>query len=164
LPGAADSVLVMKRERGKDDATLFVTGRDVEERELAVVWDQAMWQWVHRGSAEEYRRSEARKEILELLEKEDEPLSPREIADAVGKKDTAVRQLLRSMVQDGEVLRHGTSSQTRYTLPEGDHDHHGDHGTHDHHDDHGASPSWEDEDPDMIVIDFSDLSWEDRAS
>jgi hypothetical protein len=68
LPGAADSVLVMKRERGKDDATLFVTGRDVEERELAVEWDQAMWQWVHRGSAEEYRRSEARKEILELLE------------------------------------------------------------------------------------------------
>jgi hypothetical protein len=164
LPGAADSVLVMKRERGKDDATLFVTGRDVEERELAVEWDEALWQWVHRGSAEEYRRSEARKDILRLLEKEGEPLSPREIADAVGKKDTAVRQLLRSMVQDGEVLRHGTSSQTRYTLPEGDHDHHGDHGTHDHHDDHGSTPSWEDEDPDIIVFDFSDLEWGHRAS
>jgi hypothetical protein len=161
LPGAADSVLVMKRERGRDDATLFVTGRDVEERELAVEWDEALWQWVHRGSAEEYRRSEARKDILELLEKEDEPLSPREIAEAVGKKDTAVRQLLRSMVQDGEVLRHGTSSQSRYTLPEGDHDHHGDHGT---HDDHGSTPSWEDEDPDIIVFDFSDLEWGHRAS
>jgi len=155
LPGAADSVLVMKRERGKDDATLFVTGRDVEERELAVEWDEALWQWVHRGSSEEYRRSEARKEILELFAKEGEPLSPKDIADAVGKKDKAVRQLLRSMVQDGEVLRHGTSSQSRYTLPEG---------AHDHHDDHGASPSWEDEDPDMIVIDFSDLEWEERAS
>ena len=165
LPGAADSVLVMKRERGKDDATLFVTGRDVEERELAVEWDQAMWQWVHRGSAEEYRRSEARKNILELLEKEDEPLSPREIADALGKKDTAVRQLLRSMVQDGEVLRHGTSSQTRYTLPEGDHDHHGDDGTHDHHDDHGSTLSWEDEDPDVLEFDYSDLEeWGNCAS
>jgi hypothetical protein len=164
LPGAADSVLVMKRERGKDDATLFVTGRDVEERELAVEWDQAKWQWVHRGSAEEYRRSEARKDILELLEKEDEPLSPREIAEAVGKKDTAVRQLLRSMVQDGEVLRHGTSSQTRYTLPDGDHDHHDHHDTHDHHDDHGSTAAGEDEDPDIIVFDFSDLSWGHRAS
>ena len=164
LPGAADSVLIMRRERGKDDATLFVTGRDVEERELAVEWDEALWQWVHRGSAEEYRRSEARKEILELLEKEGEPMSPREIADAVGKKDTAVRQLLRSMVQDGEVVRHGTSSQTRYTPAEGDHDHHGDHDTHDHHDDHGSTLSWEDEDPDMIVIDFNALGLEDRAS
>jgi hypothetical protein len=41
LPGAADSMLVMKRERGKNDAILFVTGRGVEERELAVEWDQA---------------------------------------------------------------------------------------------------------------------------
>jgi hypothetical protein len=98
------------------------------------------------------------------LEKEDEALSPREIADAVGKKDTAVRQLLRSMVQDGEVLRHGTSSQTRYTLPESDHDHHGDHGTHDHHDDHESTTVGEDEDPDIIVFDFSDLSWGHRAS
>jgi Fe2+ or Zn2+ uptake regulation protein len=110
---------------------------------------------VHSGSSEEYRRSEARKEILELFAKEGEPLSPKDIADAVGMKDKAVRQLLRSMVQDGEVLRHGPSSQSRYTLPEG---------AHDHHDDHGASPSWEDEDPDMIVIDFSDLEWEERAS
>jgi hypothetical protein len=98
------------------------------------------------------------------LEKEDEPLSPREIADALGKKDAAVRQLLRSMVQDGQVVRHGTPSQTRYTLPEGDHDHHDDHGTHDHHDDHGSTLSWEDEDPDIIVFDFSDLLRGHRAS
>ena len=98
------------------------------------------------------------------MEKEDEPLSPREIAEAVGKKDTAVRQLLRSMVQDGEVLRHGTSSQTRYTLAEGDHDHHDDNGTHDHHDDHGSTVSWEDEDPDIFVFDYSHLSREHRAS
>jgi Fe2+ or Zn2+ uptake regulation protein len=164
LPGAADSVLVMKRERGKNDATLFVTGRDVEERELAVEWDPVMWQWVHKGNAEDYRRSEERKEILELLEKEDEPLSPREIADTVAKKDTAVRQLLRSMVQDGEVVRHGTSSQTRYTLPEDDHDRHDDHGTHDHHDDHGSTTVGEGADPERFVIDFNDPKWRQRAS
>jgi hypothetical protein len=161
LPGAADSVLVMKRERGKDDATLFVTGRDVEERELAVEWDHALWQWVHKGNAEEYRKSEARKEILELLSKEDEPLSPREIADVVAKKDTAVRQLLRSMVQDGEVVRHGTSSQTRYTLPEDDHDGNGDH---DDHDDHSSTPVEEAKDPNVFEIDFSDPKWKQRAS
>jgi hypothetical protein len=88
-------------------------------------------------------------------------LSPREIADGVGKKDTAVRQLLRSMVQDGEVLRHGTSSQTRYTLAEGDHDHHDDHGTHDHH---GSTFSWEDEDSGTIIVNFSHLSGGHRAS
>jgi hypothetical protein len=76
-----------------------------------------------------------------------------------------VRQLLRSMVQDGEVLRYGTDSQTRYTLPDGDHDHHDDHGAHSHHEDHNTRSSWEDDDPDMIVIDFEALGWnEGRAS
>ncbi len=121
----------------------------MEERELAVQWDKALWQWVHKGNAEEYRRSEDRNEILELLAKEDEPLSPKEIADAVSKKDTAVRQLLRSMVQDGQVVRHGEPPKTRYTLPEDDHDHHDDHGPHDHHDDHGSTPV---EDPNVFDL------------
>src|SRR5262249_43451065 len=38
LTGAADTTLVLRRDRGKHDATLFVTGRDVEEREVALDW------------------------------------------------------------------------------------------------------------------------------
>jgi len=45
LTGAADGVLVLKRERGQHDAALFVTGRDVDEQELALVWHapSALW-------------------------------------------------------------------------------------------------------------------------
>ena len=39
LTGAADAALVMKRPRGTKDATLLVTGRDIEEREVALRWD-----------------------------------------------------------------------------------------------------------------------------
>lgn len=39
LVGAADGILVMTRQRGRADAVLHVTGRDVEEQELALGWD-----------------------------------------------------------------------------------------------------------------------------
>lgn len=40
LTGGVDGILVLKRERGKHDATLFTTGRDVEEdQELALRWN-----------------------------------------------------------------------------------------------------------------------------
>src|SRR5439155_20158722 len=45
LAGAADAVLVLKLDRGQADATLFVTGRDLEEQELALRWDQELCAW-----------------------------------------------------------------------------------------------------------------------
>src|SRR5262249_39218185 len=49
LTGSADAVLVLKRERGQHDAALFVTGRDVEEEELALSFDKRTARWSIMG-------------------------------------------------------------------------------------------------------------------
>ncbi len=68
MTGAVDGTLILKRERGQMDATLFVTGRDVErEQELALRFEAETAQWRLLGSAEEVGRTRARKEILDLL-------------------------------------------------------------------------------------------------
>jgi hypothetical protein len=103
LTGGADAVLVLKRERGRHDATLFITGRDVEERELALEVDTQMGTWKLLGEAEEYRMSEGRATILRILKASDAPLSPKEIARRIGKRDDAVRQQLRRMANDGQI-------------------------------------------------------------
>jgi hypothetical protein len=56
LTAAADAVLVLQRARGQGDATLSVTGRDIEERELALRFDQTTMQWTLIGDAETLRR------------------------------------------------------------------------------------------------------------
>jgi hypothetical protein len=46
LTGAVDGALILKRERGQHDASLFVTGRDIEhEQQLALRFDAqtALW-------------------------------------------------------------------------------------------------------------------------
>jgi hypothetical protein len=99
--GAADAVLVLKRERGQHDATLFLAGRDVEERELALSWDPAHCLWSALGQADEYRLTRERGEVMDLLRAKGEPLSPAEVAPLIGKTPGACKALMWRLQQGG---------------------------------------------------------------
>ncbi len=101
LTGAADCVLVMSRVRGKKDATLFVSGRDVEEAELGACWDALTGRWRVVGSADEVRASAARQGVLNALRKIGRPANPTEVAEALGHKVNAVKKLMWAMAGDG---------------------------------------------------------------
>lgn len=103
LSGAADCVMVLRRERGQADASLFVTGRDVEEQDLALRWEKEdVLGWSLLGNAEDFRRSSERQAILDMVQSMP-GLSPTDIADALGKARGAVRYLLFAMVRDAEI-------------------------------------------------------------
>ena len=102
LTGGVDGALVLKRDRGKQDATLMVDGRDIEEpSELALRWDADIASWSLMGDAEEYRMSEERRGIVDLLRRVGEPLGPKDIAQVLGRNYGAVRVMLSEMVKDG---------------------------------------------------------------
>lgn len=113
LAGAADTTLVLRREAGRADASLYVRGRDVPEAEHALSFDPLTCAWTLLGDAGEYRQSEERRAILDLLRGSPEPLAPKRIAEALGKKDGAVRKLLHVMAQAGTVDNVGGA----YRLP-----------------------------------------------
>lgn len=104
LTGGVDGTLILARERGQADAYLHIDGRDVEEpRELALRWDRNVASWTVVGDAEDFRLSEIRREIRDLLENADGPMSARDVAIGIGKGYEAVRQRLYQMSRDGEV-------------------------------------------------------------
>lgn len=49
--GISDSLWGLYRKRGERTATLAVTGRDIEEQELAIEWDPMVWDWKLLGAA-----------------------------------------------------------------------------------------------------------------
>ncbi len=103
LSGAADGVLVLKRERGQADASLFVTGRDVEETDLALKWEKDdTLGWALLGNADAFRVSRERQAILDAV-RAIPGMGPSEIANAIQKKPGAVRYLLFAMVRDAEI-------------------------------------------------------------
>ncbi len=46
LAGAVDGILLLKRAREQDEATLFITGRDIQEQTLSLTFDSVNAQWI----------------------------------------------------------------------------------------------------------------------
>ena len=107
ITGAVDGTLILKRERGQAEATLFVTGRDVEqEQHLALSFDATTALWTLVGNAEEVTRTRERQEILNLLtEQLPDGMCPREIAEALDKNYHTTRSLLRRLEEAGDITR-----------------------------------------------------------
>jgi len=107
ITGAVDGTLILKRERGQTEGSLFVTGRAIErEHQLALSFDAATAQWTLVGNTEEVGHTRARQEILELLrEQGSEGMSPREVAEVLEKNYHTTRSLLRKMEDTGQVRR-----------------------------------------------------------
>jgi transposase len=105
LTGAVDGALILKRERGQGEATLFVTGRDIEqEQQLALTFESITAMWTLVGTAEEFKRTKERQEVIDLLtEHLSEGMSPRQVAEVLDKNYHTTRSLLRKMEDAGEV-------------------------------------------------------------
>jgi hypothetical protein len=110
LSACADTTLVLDNRNGK---TLYVRGRDVEEKESALNFEGGIWTLV--GDAVEARRSDARSRILSVLLIADGPMRPGEIAIATGMSRNNVDQLLYKMAQTDEVRKDGRG---KYAHPE----------------------------------------------
>lgn len=123
LTGAADTIMILGRERGQADGTLFITGRDIEEQDLAMTFDKACCTWFEMGSAKDYRISCERQVIIDAIKAAGGTATPKEIAELTGKKVNAVKQHLLKLVDDGDISRtkHGiytlnnNSFNTNYT-------------------------------------------------
>ncbi len=107
VTGAVDGILGLRRERGQFTASLFVTGRDIEdEQEYALAFDKATAVWTLEGTYEQVARTKARQEILDIL-KEGAWMTKGEIADSIGKNIDTTRNHLKEMMKDGIVERRG---------------------------------------------------------
>ena len=115
LSAVADTTLVL--DKVQNGMTLYVRGRDVEEKETAVRHDLGCWMIL--GEASKVHRTDERKVILQCLadnlcDNQYEAMTPTEVAGALGLRPNNVKQLLFMMAKAGEVLKQGRG---RYIHP-----------------------------------------------
>lgn len=112
ITGAADAVALLIRPRGRADGELWLTGRDVEEKQTPLSFEAGAWRLLV-GSVEEYRMATTRQQIVSLLTAEP-GLSPAEVSDRVEglSRDNAKQTMLR-MRNDGQLV---ADEQGRYSL------------------------------------------------
>lgn len=107
--GGCDGSLVLARQRGRADAVLHVTGRDLpRDVELALVWDETTAQWTAAGDAEEYRLNQLHASILAVIRDAGKPMTPQSVHTALMLDDATVkhgtvRQAMARMAQTGKL-------------------------------------------------------------
>lgn len=110
LTGSADGTLILKKDRGSLNATLSITGRDIQERKLLIVFNENNTSWSYIGEADAHYRNQERQDIIDVVEAVDGPLGPKEIAESLDLPDSKhqnIRQLVLKMVKSGELVKVG---------------------------------------------------------
>src|SRR5215212_6878133 len=108
LTAATEQIWLLTRKRGDADAYLMIDGKDIEEpQELALGWDAITCSWTAQGDAATYRLNKERREVIELLIREDEPMGPKAVAELLGKGYDATKQMMKRMGDDGQLKQEG---------------------------------------------------------
>lgn len=102
LTGAADFIFTLARVRGKDGAVLDVSGRDQEELNLALSFEDCVWSKLDCGPAI-FSQTKERQAILEYLGKNG-PSRAGIIAQAIGKELSVVSHLLKRLETENLVI------------------------------------------------------------
>ncbi len=111
----ADTLLGLYRERGKIEATLAITGRDVEDHSLALTMDWQTGLWQYQGDAREVEISLRKQEILQALESLGKA-SLKDVAKTVGQPESHTHSRLQDLVAEGLVLRIEEGWRVYYVL------------------------------------------------
>jgi len=103
-----DTAMGLYKEQGKRGAVLSVTGRDIDERSLALEWDGLTWSWQCLGDADDVRKDTVKGDILaaidELVTMGETPTTAN-IADHTGQKRPNISRALHDLVTGGKVIR-----------------------------------------------------------
>ena len=117
LTGSVDGSLVLVRNRGEADATLHISGRDIEDdAPLALKFDPAMALWQIVGEALDPDMTLERQKIIRVLHEADQPMTAKAIATLVGEKYDNIRQVIYRLEEVGEVKRAGGNKKNGYTF------------------------------------------------
>jgi len=115
LTGCADTLWNLKKpDRHQSKATLFITGRDTEDRKGDLQFDKERGLWTWLGDSAELQMSRERVQIRDVLKEADRPLSITEIKDALHKDYGATKALLYKMEKVGQAQR---DIQGKWLLP-----------------------------------------------
>jgi DNA primase/DNA-binding transcriptional ArsR family regulator len=99
LTGAMDTMMVLKKKNNK--YTLHVTGRDVQEAEYEVEFNEDNFTWNYCDKKNEHNLTTERQEIVDLIKKYGRKMKTGEIAELLGKSKSNISKMLKKLMDDG---------------------------------------------------------------
>ena len=110
-----DTTWGLYRERGKVGAKLAITGRDVDEKTLALKMDWLTGVWQVEGDYAKVKISEARQEILDTLKRLNKA-TLKDIYSSTGQDKGNTLRRLNDMINDGKIQSFKIGKDIYYSL------------------------------------------------
>ncbi len=114
LTGGTDAMMVLTKDRARCDGVLYITGRDLQEKELALKWNDTTTSWSLLGNAVEYKMSLERQQIIEVLRNTNIPMSISAVSSELGKNKNTIKNTLNAMYKAGLISK---TPDSKYSLP-----------------------------------------------
>ena len=105
LLGGADNYWSVSRKALGNEATLSVTGRDIlHPQELQLSFQDGWWSIIPDDPAGIQQMHEERRRLLMAVAASPEPLTPRAVADQLGKNRSTTRVMIHKLVRQGFLV------------------------------------------------------------
>lgn len=115
--GVADVIWGLYRKSGESTGSLKITGRDVEEQDLAMIWDGLKFQWRIEGTSEATAMARRLDDLLQVIY-ETEEVDTRTIATRLRLSEDSVSDAVREAKARGyikeTVVHTGTRGRPRF--------------------------------------------------
>lgn len=129
LAGAADSILLIRRERQTENSTLHVTSRDAKEGEYSLTLEEGTWKLDGSSLKEATEAAQNRAategvgddmtEVIKLVSKYPEGIKPKDISTLLHMDSSKVRQYLRRAFESGRIANPKLGLYTPVTVVTG---------------------------------------------
>ncbi len=110
--GVADNALGLYRKRGEKTATLKVSGRDVDDQEMALGWDAQLFCWQLAGDAAGVKSESVQADIIVALNEMGGAATVTRVANWLNRDKGNIYREMQELVVKGEIRR-GATKQGR---------------------------------------------------
>lgn len=115
--GVADAAIGIYRERGQSNATLKVSGRDIDDQDLALQFDRELFCWQLLGSSAGVRIESMQSEIFDAINELGGAATVSRVAQWLGKDRSNVHKEMNELVNKGVLNRGGRKGrEVKYNI------------------------------------------------
>lgn len=116
--GVADAAIGIYRERGKADAILKVSGRDVDDQELAINFDRDLFTWQLLGTAAGIKSESVQSNIVTAITELGGSSTVAKVAEWLKKDRSNTHKEMTELVAKGILIRGGKKGrEVAYSIP-----------------------------------------------
>lgn len=101
----ADTAMELYRRRGECTTTLRVTGQDMSDRKMTIVFNTELCCWQHEGTVADVKPNTVQAEIIDALKQLGGTATTTTIARFLGKQTSNVSKELNTLAMQGRIER-----------------------------------------------------------